>query len=61
MGVQKNRSKGDGSHEHPWHNKKTDLESDNLEKLFYPLIQTVLVDAQKNHPTGQSICTHNLF
>ena len=29
-GDQKNRNKGDGSHEHPWHNKKTCSDSNTL-------------------------------
>ena len=52
MGAQKNRSKGDGPHEHPWHNKKIDSESDNLEKWHYPSFQTALGGAQKNRTTG---------
>ena len=33
-------------------NKKTDLELDNLEKLSYPSIETLVVGAQKNRRTG---------
>ena len=33
-------------------NKKTDLTSDNLEKLSYQSIQTPVVGAKKNRPIG---------
>ena len=33
-------------------NKKTDLTSDNLEKLSYQSIQTLFVGAEKNRPIG---------
>ena len=60
MGVQKNCFKGDGSQEHPWHNRKTDSESDNLEKWSHPSIQTPVVGAKKNRPTG-AIPLHKLL
>ena len=36
-------------------NKKTDLTSDNLEKLSYQSIQTPVVGAEKNPPIGSML------